>query len=98
VLTPCHPFHHNVLNMVFRWRGCLTTWPLAVTARSLEYWWLLSILLRFFQANFQICRCVKSPVWGLLLPWYRHSGTRDHGMESTTGYCPPVWDLLLALA
>jgi hypothetical protein len=20
------------------------------------------------------------------------------GMESTTGYCPPVWDLLLALA
>jgi hypothetical protein len=26
------------------------------------------------------------------------SRTRDHGMESTTGYCPSVWDLLLALA
>jgi hypothetical protein len=32
------------------------------------------------------------------LPWHRHSSTMDHGMESTTGYCPSVWDLLLALA
>jgi hypothetical protein len=33
----------------------------------------------------------------ICLPWHWHSVTRDHGMEYSSGYCPPVWDLLLAL-
>jgi hypothetical protein len=51
---------------------------------------LLKIILRLFYMIFILHCCQhRNPVG----PWIFAGG-----MESTTGYWPPVWDLLLALA
>jgi hypothetical protein len=66
---------------------------------------LLAELPNRMYTTVAVCSCSKIQC-ALLLFSVNHIITRGRnpfwifagGMESTTGYCPPVWDLLLALA